>query len=110
MLDEAYNANTDNPGPGVFDGFRFSRLRDQPGRGHKHQAVLTGEESLNFGHGSQACPGRFFAVYEIKAIMIEILQNYDIRLKDGVVPKTWSNQLLVNPDFSAMIEIKRRTV
>jgi cytochrome P450 len=66
------------------------------------------QESLNFGHGHQACPGRFFAVYEIKAILIEILRNYDIRLKDGKKPTTWSNELLVNPDFRAMIEIKAR--
>ncbi|KAL1988856.1 hypothetical protein VTN96DRAFT_7740 [Rasamsonia emersonii] len=108
FLSPEYNAETGNPGPEVFDGFRFARLREIPGREAKHQAVLTNEESLNFGHGYQACPGRFFAVYEIKAIIIEILRNYDIRLKDGVKPKTWSNELLVNPDFGAMIEIKRR--
>lgn len=108
MLSPEYNAETGNPGPEVFDGFRFARLREQPGREGKHQTVLTNSESLNFGHGYQACPGRFFAVYEIKAILIEILRTYDIRLKDGKVPKTWGKELLVNPDFGAMIEIRKR--
>jgi len=38
-----YNAEAGNPGPEVFDGFRFARLRELPGRDGKHQAVLTNE-------------------------------------------------------------------
>jgi hypothetical protein len=31
-----------NPGPEVFDGLRFEKLRNLPGQEGKHQAVTTG--------------------------------------------------------------------
>lgn len=41
-LSPEYNAGTNNPGPEVFDGNRFARLREIPGRESKHQTVTTG--------------------------------------------------------------------
>ncbi|KAI0912913.1 hypothetical protein F4823DRAFT_579236 [Ustulina deusta] len=35
---------------------------------------------FTFGHGPNACPGRFFALYIMKVIVIHVLRNYDIRL------------------------------
>ncbi|POS84715.1 hypothetical protein EPUL_005297, partial [Erysiphe pulchra] len=63
-----------------FDGLRFYNLRQQPGNEHRHQFVSTSLDSLAFGHGNHACPGRFFAGNEIKVIMIELLRNWDFRL------------------------------
>lgn len=40
--------------PHVFDGFRFSRMRDGEGEGVKHQLVSTGIDYLSFGHGKHA--------------------------------------------------------
>jgi len=40
-LSPAYNAGTGNLGPEVFDAFRFSKLREVPGRETKHQSVAT---------------------------------------------------------------------
>lgn len=80
----------------------------------KHQAATTGSEAFNFGHGPHACPGRFFAVYIIKCIFIELLLNYDIRLKgdDGKSsvprPPNLFKQMLVFPDPSREVEIRRR--
>ncbi|KAL0574356.1 hypothetical protein V5O48_007598 [Marasmius crinis-equi] len=65
-----------------FDGFRFSRLREKEGEGHKHQMVVADRSHLNFGIGKHACPGRFFAVNELKALMSHVLLNYDIKLDD----------------------------
>ncbi|KAJ0158966.1 Ent-kaurene oxidase [Colletotrichum tanaceti] len=118
-----YNAGTGNAPPAEFDGFRFARLREQPGREMRHQAATTGPEAFNFGHGPHACPGRFFAVYVIKCILIELLVNYDIRLKgsgsgsggddgEGSVPSRPPNtvkQMIALPDFGREVEVRRRT-
>lgn len=75
----------------------------------KHQAATTGPDAFNFGHGPNACPGRFFAVYMIKCIMIEFLLNYDIRLRSGATrPPNMIKQLIVLPNPGAEIEIRRR--
>lgn len=44
--------------PEVFDGFRFSRMREADGDGVKFQMVNTSPVFLPFGHGRHACPGR----------------------------------------------------
>ncbi|KAI0024832.1 cytochrome P450 [Xylariomycetidae sp. FL0641] len=76
----AYNLEAGNPGPEVFDGLRWWRLRGVAGRETRHQTVATGPEALTFGHGPHACPGRFFAVAEVKALLVELLRRYDLRL------------------------------
>ena len=69
-----YNRPTGNPPPTQFEGFRFANLRGVEGQGR----------GFAFGHGNHACPGRFFAMYMIKAVMIEVLRNYDVRLEGDV--------------------------
>ncbi|KAJ7213645.1 hypothetical protein B0H12DRAFT_1033006, partial [Mycena haematopus] len=46
---------------------------------------------LSFGLGKHACPGRFFAVTELKLMLACIYQNYDIKLEHGGVrpPSDW---------------------
>ncbi|EFQ25960.1 uncharacterized protein GLRG_01104 [Colletotrichum graminicola M1.001] len=112
---DAYNEGTGNAPPTEFDGFRFARLREQPGRETKHQAATTGPDAFNFGHGPHACPGRFFAVYVIKCIFIEFLLNYDIRLKGsggkdaGSRPPNTIRKMIVMPDFGREVEVRKRT-
>ncbi|KAF5871337.1 putative cytochrome p450 oxidoreductase protein [Botrytis fragariae] len=66
--------------PEIFSPFRWSTLREAPGNESKYQYVTTSKESVNFGHGNHACPGRFFAATEIKVLMVEILKGWDFRL------------------------------
>ena len=40
--------------PGEFDGFRFSKMREQGIEKSKHYAVGTSTEFLIFGHGEHA--------------------------------------------------------
>jgi hypothetical protein len=42
------------PNPHKFDGFRFSKMREQEGQSAKHFAAQTGTEFLTFGHGEHA--------------------------------------------------------
>lgn len=57
-------------------------MRSQPGHEQKHQTVTLGADHLVFGYGTQACPGRFFAIHEAKVVVARILRNYDFKLKD----------------------------
>ncbi|CAI7645659.1 unnamed protein product [Penicillium crustosum] len=56
------------PNADEFDGFLFAKLRDTPVQSTMHQLTNTAPDHISFGHGSHACPGRFFAASEIKVI------------------------------------------
>ncbi|RDW73039.1 hypothetical protein BP6252_06946 [Coleophoma cylindrospora] len=96
--------------PLEFDGFRFNKLRALPGHENKHQFASTSTDSLFFGHGTHACPGRFFAANEIKVIMVELLRNWDVRLAaadNGKRPANMITQLQCIPNVQAVVEFKR---
>ncbi|KAI1149500.1 cytochrome P450 [Nemania diffusa] len=65
--------------PEEFDGARFMRMRDIPEKANKAHLVTTGTESLGFGHGLHACPGRFFAANELKIALVHLLLKYDLK-------------------------------
>ncbi|KAH9036352.1 cytochrome P450 [Lactarius pseudohatsudake] len=72
------------PNPEEFDGFRFAKLRERDGVAVAgHQATSTSTEYLAFGHGRRACPGRFFAVNEVKALLAHVVVTYDIKFEEG---------------------------
>ncbi|KAI0827308.1 cytochrome P450 [Trametes gibbosa] len=81
--DDALYADAD-----AFDPFRFARMRERDGEGAKHQYVNTSIDYISFGHGKHACPGRFFAANELKAMLAYMVLNYDMKLPgDGKRPK-----------------------
>ncbi|KAI9447172.1 cytochrome P450, partial [Lactarius psammicola] len=69
--------------PEEFDGFRFAKLRERDGNVVACQALSTSAENLTFGYGRHACPGRFFAVNEVKALLAHIVVTYDIKFEEG---------------------------
>lgn len=71
------------PEPEKFDGFRYYKLRERDGEGHLHQFSTTQDRILNFGHGPNSCPGRFFASLEIKIILVRLLMDYEFKFKNG---------------------------
>ncbi|OBT83123.1 hypothetical protein VE02_08061 [Pseudogymnoascus sp. 03VT05] len=107
-----YNPTSYAP-PSVFDGLRFYKLREMPGKENRHQFVTTGEDSLAFGHGIHACPGRFFASNEIKVVLIELLRNWDVRLKGdtkregGDRPPSFIKESACVPNMEAVLEFRR---
>lgn len=72
-----------------FDPLRFYRLREQARAGKsteaaaQNQFVSVNQDSLTFGYGRHACPGRFFAAAEIKMIVARALLEYDFKMTDG---------------------------
>ncbi|KAL0767445.1 hypothetical protein CaCOL14_010295 [Colletotrichum acutatum] len=98
------------PDPETFDAFRFARMReersDMEGRA---QYVASNPTSLSFGYGRHACPGRFFAAHEIKAIMAHLLKNYEMRFTHGQGrPQSARAETQYLPDPWATVEFKRR--
>lgn len=71
------------PEPETFDGLRYYKLREREGESHLHQFSTTEEKILNFGHGANSCPGRFFASLEIKIILVRLIMDYEYRFPDG---------------------------
>ncbi|EFR05353.1 hypothetical protein MGYG_08364 [Nannizzia gypsea CBS 118893] len=95
--------------PEKFDGFRFERLRAAEGNDHKFQASSIGLESISFGLGTHACPGRFFAINETKILLAYLIMNYDWAFPEGQGrPKniTLFSALIINPDSEVLC--KRR--
>lgn len=99
-----------------FDGFRFYNLRKIPGNENKHQFVTTSPDSLNFGHGNHACPGRFFASNEIKVVLMELLRCWEFRFlgdKRGEGgekrrPENFWDEMTCTPNTKAEIEFRRK--
>lgn len=72
-----------------FDALRFYKLReksaamDESEMAAQNQFVSVSKDSLPFGYGRHACPGRFFAGNEIKLILAVSLRKYEMRLAEG---------------------------
>ncbi|KAK7058636.1 hypothetical protein VNI00_002272 [Paramarasmius palmivorus] len=70
------------PNPSEFDAFRSYRMREKDGPSLKNQMATPETNYLAFGIGKHACPGRVFAVTELKLLMSHLLLNYDIKFDD----------------------------
>lgn len=69
--------------PDTYDIYRYYRMRQDPATANKAHLVSTGPDNLSFGHGSQSCPGRFFAANEMKIALCHLLLKYDWQLAPG---------------------------
>ncbi len=93
-----------------FDAFRWAKLREKPGNAQKFTTLASGQESLEFGYGLHACPGRFFAMNAVKASLAAILRKYELRLPPGEhMPRPRYNSLLVLvPPIDQRVEFRDR--
>ncbi|KDQ57928.1 hypothetical protein JAAARDRAFT_34744 [Jaapia argillacea MUCL 33604] len=95
--------------PDVFDGFRFANMREEEGEGTKHQFVSTGVDYVPFGHGRHACPGRFFASNELKAMLAHVVITYDLKLEnEGVRPADFYFATACSPNPTAEVMFRKR--
>ncbi|KAF8583917.1 cytochrome P450 [Ramaria rubella] len=93
----------------TFNGFRFSDMREGEGEGLKNQLTATSSEFIAFGHGKQACPGRFFAANELKVMMTHLLLSYDIKMEnEGVRPKNQWLAIGCRPNPKAEVLFRKR--
>ncbi|KAK6529518.1 hypothetical protein TWF281_008689 [Arthrobotrys megalospora] len=102
------------PDAHIWKGFRFSEMRekmDNPEESSKLQAAATSKEYLAFSHGKHACTGRFFAVYQLKMLLIYCLLRYDIRLPLDRNGKRPDNRYILgrrSADTNGSLEFRER--
>ncbi|KAJ3839330.1 cytochrome P450 [Lentinula raphanica] len=94
--------------PEEMKAFRFSDMRSKEGEELKHQMVGTDPAYILFGGGRHMCPGRFFAVNELKALIGEILLAYDLKLENGELPEPDWQGASLSPNRFAQVMFKRR--
>ncbi|KIK57189.1 hypothetical protein GYMLUDRAFT_263250 [Collybiopsis luxurians FD-317 M1] len=98
--------------PESLNAFRFSNKRVKEGEGYKHQMVAQDPSYALFGIGGKhMCPGRFFAVNELKALLGHVLLTYDIKFENntGVPPPHWDGAG-VTPNSTALVMFRKRAV
>jgi cytochrome P450 len=82
--------DTNYPDPTIFHPFRFANKADEQNKGlRKLDMVTTHANSVAFGHGRHACPGRFFAAEMLKLTLAHIIMNYDVKLEGAHPKNTW---------------------
>ncbi|KAG1468513.1 hypothetical protein G6F56_003791 [Rhizopus delemar] len=76
-LDQAHHdpAHVQSPDLGTFNPYRFMNS--------SLKSTTIGLDNLPFGIGAHACPGRYFAVNEIKYLIAEIITKFKVESKTG---------------------------
>ncbi|KAH9911270.1 cytochrome P450 [Epithele typhae] len=105
-LDAAVNG----AGADAFEPFRWAEMRgEDAGEGVKHQFVNTSPLYIPFGHGRHACPGRFFAATQMKALLAHLIVHYDMEIVGGGGrPANEYFAEFVMPDGTAQIRFRER--
>ncbi|KAK0494674.1 cytochrome P450 [Armillaria luteobubalina] len=95
--------------PLEFKPWRFHDMRKEDGESDRHQMISLDFDYVVFGNGRPACPGRFFAVNELKILMSHVLVNFDVKM-DRVPEAGWFlSDRFLNPDSKVLFR-KRATV
>ncbi|PVI05734.1 cytochrome P450 [Periconia macrospinosa] len=102
-----------NPEPQKFDPMRSYRKRHSGG-GENLKKFMVGQtdpDNMSFGYGNQVCPGRYFAVGEIKLVLVRLLQEFDFASAGGTGrPRNLHFDENVILDPQAKVQMKRREV
>ena len=107
------------PDPEKFDGLRFFNRRQAAAgtdAASKNQFASTSPQQMHFGFGRQACPGRFFASASIKAVVLGLVEGFEMRLGggggggggEGERPKNRIKGAMSFPSETAEVEFRRR--
>ncbi|OTA76494.1 hypothetical protein M434DRAFT_38838 [Hypoxylon sp. CO27-5] len=100
------------PNASQYDPFRFTQLgksTDDKQNNRFKSTVTLDKDFLAFGvPGRNACPGRFFALLELKIFVAELLLNYEVEyLKSRPMPL---HMMWVKYPSDAKIRIKKRQI
>ncbi|KAK0229996.1 cytochrome P450 [Armillaria nabsnona] len=95
--------------PLEFKPWRFSEKRKQEGEGIRHYMATLSLDFVFFGNGRPACPGRFFAVNELKALLSYLLLNFDVKLDKFPTPMWIADTQLPNQSSKVLFRKRVRT-
>lgn len=101
-------SSDDDPEIAKFDAYRFVKMRENPAEKHKANLVTPSVESMGFGYGNQACPGRFFAASEIKIFFCHMLLKYDWRVAAGCSLGLSKSGDMIHLDHGVRLDVRRR--
>lgn len=77
----------------------------------KHHFAYVSNQSINFGAGFHACPGRWLVDVEMKLVLIEWLQKYDMKFEDGKTrPPNTMHDFSSTPNPMESILIREKNV
>lgn len=76
----------------------------------KRESTHSGRDNIAFGLGKHLCPGRFFAVHEIKIVLITLLSKYKLSLKENkpVEPVVYAMGIFAIPNDSPILLTPRK--
>ncbi|PBK63969.1 cytochrome P450 [Armillaria solidipes] len=95
--------------PLEFKPWRFSEKSKQEGEGIRHHMTTPSLDFVFFGLGRAACPGRFFAVNELKALMCHILLNFDVKIDKFPTPVWFAENQMPNESSKVLFRKRVRT-
>ncbi|KAK5045599.1 hypothetical protein LTR84_008968 [Exophiala bonariae] len=102
------------PEPNTFDEHRYLRLREQHKESSRSLVLgMSTIDSLGFGLGNQACPGRFLAVNNLKLMMAKLMAEWDLSLESngqkfqGPRPSMEYNDFSVVPPSKLSIRVTK---
>jgi cytochrome P450 len=103
------------PEANTFDGHRYLRMREDRGAAASSLVLgMSNIDSLGFGLGNQACPGRFLAVNNLKLMLAKLLVGWDLTIvKDGAEytgppPRMEYNDFSVVPPEEFSMRLRKR--
>ncbi len=104
------------PNPQVFDGYRHEKIRaaikSDPAATGRTQWASANLDNMAFGYGRHACPGRFFAGYEVKLIMVHLLETHDFKyiIEQRERPPNFKAGTQLIPNHDTKLLLRRRQV
>jgi cytochrome P450 len=99
-----------NPGEAGDECNVYSASEETVGPGGRgKQGVTLDDAFLGFGYGRHACPGRFFAMNEVKVFVAHVLLNYDVEYQP-VRPKPVNAVWLKMPIHGGKLRIRKKSM
>ncbi|KAK4224545.1 cytochrome P450 [Podospora fimiseda] len=106
------------PSPNQFNGFRFApkevldslenKTNSSPLQAQPSKLTDIDATWLMFGIGRQSCPGRFYASATMKVIISQVLKQYDIKLVDEKMERSWVMRSAIVPRDGVKVAFKPR--
>ncbi|KAF9884285.1 hypothetical protein FE257_001915 [Aspergillus nanangensis] len=93
-----------------FDGYQWAEKRSKAENPTRYNYVTSTPTDLEFGGGTHACPGRFFASNVVKSSLCRILTGYDFWFPEGTSrPEDVYNEALeIETDPHVCLHFQRR--